>query len=156
LKYSYSDNEETFSGNCGSIAEALSEALDNYDDDECAIYVGENTQKTIGEYFDWYDVESILEELQESASEECREVAEDWLQGPKCPRVAADMPREEKDMIQQAWKDRKKNYLESLAIKVRAALEEWATENDEQPGFWHVGNIKSYTRDEAITISEAE
>lgn len=152
--YSYSENEEFFYGHCETVEAAISEALDNYPDAE-TIYVGEAKQRTIGEYFDRYDVESILERLAESAGEECGEVAEDWLEGPKFPQLPADMPKEEKEMIRQAWQDNKKNYLESLAVKLRAALEEWATEEGEQPGFWHVDNIKSFSREEAETLISA-
>jgi hypothetical protein len=62
------------------------------------------------------------------------------------------MTKEEHDTIFQAWRDRKRDYLESLTVKLRAALEEWATENDEQPGFWHVSNAVSYAREEAEKI----
>lgn len=151
MKYSYSDNEEMFYGMADTREQAIAEAVDNYPDTE-TICIGEAKKKTIGEYFDRYDTESLLERLAESANEECGEVAEDWLEGPHCPQVPRDMPKEEKDMIQQAWKNRKRDYLESLTVKIRAALEEWATENDEQPGFWHVDNIEELSREEAEKI----
>ena len=151
MKYSYSDNEEFYYGSTDTMELAIAEALNNYPDAE-TIWIGEATTKTIGKYFDRYDVETLLEQLTESASEECGEVAENWLQGPQCPQVPRDTPRAEKDMIQQAWKDNKRDYLESLAVKIRVALEEWAIENDEQPGFWHIDNVKEFSREEAEKI----
>lgn len=151
LEYSYSDNEEMFYGKAATRELAIAEALDNYPDAE-TIWIGEATKKTIGGYFGQYDAESLMERLAESASEECGECAEDWLQGPLYPQVPRETPREEKERIQQEWKGKKADYLESLAVKIRAALEEWATENDEQPGFWHVDNIEELSRDEAQRI----
>lgn len=155
MKYSYSDNEETFNGNCDSIGEALSEALDNYYDEEGVIYVGENTQKTIGTYLNENHVESLLEFLAEAASEECGEVADDWLQRPYIQKKAGES-REDYQLRINAWRQSCKDRVAFLLDGFRIVLETWATDADEQPGFWHVGNIKSYTRDEAISISEAE
>lgn len=151
MKYSYSDNEETFYGTADSRIAAISGALDDYPDAE-TIWIGEATAKTIGSYFGRYDAESLLERLQESASEECGECAEDWLEGPQFPRAAKDFPKEEHAVVQQAWKDNRRDYLESLAVKIRAALEEWATENDEQPGFWHIDEVEEFPREVAEKI----
>lgn len=149
--FSYSDNEEYFYGQCETMEAAVSEALDDYPEAD-TIYVGEAIQRTIGEYFSCYDAESLLEQLAESASEECGDVAQSWLQGPMCPKIPSNIPRAEQEMIRDAWKQNKASYLESLLAKIRPALEEWATENNEQPGFWHVGNVKPFSREEAEVL----
>ena len=78
MKYSYSDDQELFHGQEDTLEAAIVEALDNYPDAE-TVFVGEATQKTIGEYLTVYHVESLLEGLSETAAEECGKVAEDWL-----------------------------------------------------------------------------
>lgn len=151
MEYAYSDNEEMFYGKCATLAEALDEALNNYPDDE-SVWIGEVTQKTIGGYF--FDAEGILECLAETAGNECGEAAEDWLSFPPCGsrRIEAGESREEYGLRVAAWRKRKAEYLGPLDEAIRAALEKWATDNDEQPHFWHVGSPKQYTREEAQAI----
>jgi hypothetical protein len=148
MEFAFSDNEETFHGACATLEIALAEALDNYPDDD-SIWIGEVTRKTIGGYFGHHDVENLLEQIQETAADQCGEVTEDWLaplqiSGPKIES------REERNARYKAAKVKNQERLAPLLDDIRAALEKWATEEDEQPRFYQVGNVKNYTRDEAL------
>ena len=154
MKYSYSDNEETFHGQRDSIEAAIAEALDEFPDAE-TIYVGEVTQKTIGGFLHSGHIESLLESLSETAYDECGEAAEDWLTGPHC--CSRDIKKETREQYEdrvKAWRKRKADWLEPLLTGVQAVLESWAPEHDEQPHFWHVGKVKSFSREEAEALLE--
>jgi hypothetical protein len=156
VKYAHSDNEEVFrSGEYDTLEQALADALDEYDDG--AFWVCEVEKRTIGEYLDTHDVESILERLAEQAGEECGEVAEDWLSGPPSPQraylVAGLEPAEEYNAKVIKWRQDKAEWLAPLVDGFRAVLEAWATEHGEQPGFWHAENSRQYTREEAEAIT---
>lgn len=147
MKYSYSDSDELFQGLEDTLEGAISEALDNYPDAE-TVFVGAATQKTIGEYLTVYHVESLLEGLSETAAEECGEVAEDWLV-PASIRREAGESKEDYQVRVDAWKKAKADRLAFLLDGFRIVLETWATDAGEQPGFWHVSNVKSYGREDA-------
>ena len=155
MEYAYSDNEELFQGRAPTLAEALEAALDDYPDDE-SVWIGEATQKTIGGYFGQYAAEQVLEQLAQAAGDDCGEAAEDWLEGPICPRRMTQEPREDHAVRIEKYKIEKAEWIDPLVALIRAALENWATENDEQPGFYHVGNAQQYTREEAQAIIDAE
>ena len=146
MKYSYSHNGEEFQGMCDSIEDAISEACDD-DDMAEVIYVGEAHQKTIGEYLWSSDVERLLEQLSEQASEECGECASDWLHGPYFESYIKGETPEERKARTDEFRRKQQDRLRPLMQDIMAALEKWATENDEQPGFWHVSNVKKYDRE---------
>lgn len=73
--YSYSTNEEDFYGFYATAEEARTNGFDN-DPDADIIYVGENIKFTA---HDFISAQNILEEILESACDECGENAEDWL-----------------------------------------------------------------------------
>ncbi len=147
MKYSYSDDQELFHGQEETLEAAIAEALDNYPEAE-TVFVGEATQKTIGEYLTVYHVESLLEGLSEAAAEECGEVAEDWLV-PASIRRETGEAKEDYQVRINAWKRAKAERLGFLLDGFRIVLETWATDAGEQPSFWHVGNVKSYGREDA-------
>lgn len=151
LQYSYSDNEETFYGTADSRIDAISGALDDYPDAD-TIWIGEAKKKTIGDYFHQCHVENLFEQLAEAAGEECGECAEDWLEGPRCPRSNPPLPKEELKAKHEAFRIKRKEWTASLVDDIRAALEKWANENDEQPGFWHIDEIEEFPRDVAEKI----
>ncbi len=151
MKYSYSDNEELFSGHCDTLESAIAEALDDYPDAE-TIYVGECTQKTIGGYLHLNHIETLLESLTESAYKECGEVVEDWLLGSHIQMKSGES-RENYNVRREAWRKERADRLEFLLDGFRVVLEAWATDRGEQPRFWHVGNVKFFSREEAEAIT---
>lgn len=164
MKYSISDNEETFYGQFDTEADALDEALSNYDDAD-VVYVGECHQRTIGQYLQFGDVENLLEKLAENAIEECGDAAEDWLQEPLCPRQVYPRPqdaveRKKCDADYQAkvdvWRKAKRDRVAFLLEGFRVVLETWATEEGCQPRFWHIKNVKSFGRDENSCTGQGE
>lgn len=123
MKYCYSEDDESpFEGDCDTKEDAILEAFDEYPEADY-IYVGVATKKTIKEYLNCYHVEQLLEDLNESADEECGEAVDDWLYKISIP---------ERD---------------SLVSLIGAALETWAFENDKQPLFWHVSEIEQVKKE---------
>lgn len=78
MRYSYSDNGELFDGDCDTKAEAIAEAFEEFPDADC-VYVGEAVRKTIGEYLNDNQIESLLESISENAGEEYGDTVSDWL-----------------------------------------------------------------------------
>ena len=151
MEYAYSGNEEDFyGGGEPTIVAALKQALQDYPDNEM-VWVGEVTRNTIGGFFDHSDVTNLFEQLRETAGDECGEAAEDWLDLPNIPTPKGET-REARELRWEASRAKQREYLAPLVADIRAALEKWATENDEQPGFYHVGNSRQYTREEAQAI----
>lgn len=144
MKYSYSCNKENFSGLCDSVEEAILESLAEYGGEHNTVFIGEVHRKTIGGYFRSSDVEQLLERLAETAQEECGECAEDWLHGPYFEsHIRGELPEEQKARV-KAFRLKQQDRLRPLMQGIVAELEKWAAENDEQPEFWHVYNIKEY------------
>ena len=144
MKYSYSQNEEDFNGLCDSVEDAILESLSEYGDEYDTVFIGEALQKTIGGYFRQSHVENLLEQLAEDAADECGECAEDWLHGPYFKHVIAGESKENRQTRYEAYKQKKNDRLQFLVEGFKIVLETWATEEKEQPGFWHVQNIKKY------------
>lgn len=144
MKYSYSHNEEDFSGQCDSIEDAILESICEYGGEYETVYIGEAHQKTIGQYLWQSDVENLLERMQEQAQEECGECAEDWLSAPYFDyRIKGESTEDQKARL-AAHKQKESDRLAFLLDGFRIVLETWATEEKEQPGFWHVQNIHEY------------
>lgn len=154
MKFSYSHDEEMFHGLCDSLEEAISEALDA-DPEAETIYVGEADKRTIGGWFYECDLERLFEQLQSNAAYECGECAEDWLEGPRFDYQSLRECKAagERAEIRKLHRAKRDEWLKPLYDDVKAALEKWATENGEQPDFWHVSNFKSYSREEAERIA---
>jgi hypothetical protein len=156
-RYCYSDNSETYHGDCATIAGALDEALGEFEDAE-VVQVGEAVKPTIGDILNDHHVENLLEGLQETAGEEFGEWTEGWLDPPRLrPRdVKGGETRETYDARVTEWRKKRSERLASLRGDIAAALEKWATGEGEQPGFFGVKNAKDYTRDEAEAIIAAK
>ncbi|OHD28240.1 MAG: hypothetical protein A2Y38_25285 [Spirochaetes bacterium GWB1_59_5] len=157
MEYCYSDNGEAYHGACKAIAEALDEALGEFGDAE-VIQVGEVVNPTIGDILNDHHVENLLDGLQETAGGEYGEFTEGWLDPPRIrPRdVKGGETRDAYDDRVTEWRKKRSERLASLSEDIAAALEKWATEEGEQPGFFGVKNSKDYTRDEAeALIAEA-
>ena len=156
-RYCYSDNSETYHGDCETIAGALDEALGDFEDAE-VIQVGEVVKPTIGDILNDYHVESLLEGLQETAGEEYGEHTEGWLDPPKFKLrdIKGGETREAYDARLTEWRKKRSERLASLREDIAAALEKWATEEGEQPGFFGVKNAQDYDRDEAEAIVAAK
>jgi hypothetical protein len=144
LKYSYSHNEEDFSGQCDSVEDAIVESICKYGGEYETVYIGEAHQKTIGGYFRQSHVKNLLEHMAEDAGEECGECAEDWLHGPYFQHAIAGESKEDRQARYEAHKQKQNDRLAFLVDGFKIVLETWATEEKEQPGFWHVQNIKKY------------
>lgn len=155
-RYCYSDNSETYHGDCETIAGALDEALSEFEDAE-EIQIGEAVQPTIRDILNDYHVENLLQGLQETAGEEFGEYTEGWLDPPKFkPRdIKGGETREAFDVRVTERRKKRSEKLASLREGIAAALEKWATEEGEQPGFFGVKNTQDYTRDEAEAMVEA-
>lgn len=144
MKYSYSHNEEYFSGQCDSVEDAILESICEYGGEYETVYVGEAHQKTIGEYLWLCNIENLLEQLQEQAQEECGECAEDWLSGPYFEHYIKGESKEDREARYKAHYAKKADRLAFLVDGFKIVLETWATDAGEQPRFWHVRNIKQY------------
>lgn len=140
MSYCYSHDGETFCGDCATIGDALEEARDEYGDDYEVIDIGESVKKTIGEYLNARDVETLIESISENAYDTCGDVVNGWLDPSKRPAIGRYATQEEK----QKWLDDREKWVGSLRGRIEAALEEWANETDQQPRFWHVVNVKEY------------
>jgi len=157
MKYSHSDSEdELFYGLFDTEAEALADALTEYEDAE-TVYVGECHKRTIGYYLQPNNIENLLEALNENAGEDCGESAIGWLDGPVCPRYpsprSSDPIQRNKEAAEYnakaiEWKKKKAERIAFLLDGFRLVLETWATEEGEQPDFWHIENVKAFHRDE--------
>lgn len=143
MKYSYSQNEEDFNGLSNSVEDAILESICEYGGEYDTVFIGEAHQKTIGGYLDTQDIESLLERMAEQAYEECGECSEDWLSGPHFNQKINE-PREEREARFTEYKKKRDFRLSFLVDGFKIVLEKWATEEKEQPGFWHVQNIKKY------------
>jgi hypothetical protein len=144
LKYSYSHNEEDFSGFCDSVEEAILESLSEYGGEYDTVYIGEAYKKTIGDYLWQCDIENLLERMQEQAQDECGDCAEDWLSGPYFEYYVNGESNEDRDARHKALYAKKADRLAFLVDGFKIVLETWATDAGEQPGFWHVRNIQQY------------
>ena len=156
-RYCYSDNSETYHGDCATIAGALSEALDEFEDAE-VIQIGEAVKPTIGDILNEHHVENLLEGLQETAGDEYGEHTEGWLDPPnfKHRDIKGGETREQFDGRVAERRKKRSEQLATLCEDIAAALEKWANEEDEQPEFFGVKNAKDYTRDEAEAIVAAK
>lgn len=144
MKYSYSHNGEDFSGQCDSVQEAILDSIAEYGGEYDTVFIGEAHQKTIGGYLDQSNVESLLEQMQERAQEECGECAEDWLSGPYFQFAVTGESRADRGARYNAHKQKQADRLAFLVDRIRIILETWATDAGEQPDFWHVTNIQKY------------
>lgn len=154
MKYSHSDNEETFYGQFDTHAEALVDALSEYGDADF-VYVAEAHQRTIGQYLNQHHVETLLEAMAETACDECGDAAENWLMEPCCPKknipsrphfkTSAEEMAEYQARL-DVWRKAKADRLAFLLDGFRVVLETWATDAGEQPGFWLVKNANCYDR----------
>ena len=152
MKYSYSSNGEEFQGMCDSIMDAISEACDD-DDMAEVIYVGEAKAKTIGSYLWQSDIEKLLENIADQAHEECGEVVGDWLCGPPSPAYVKGESTADRDVRMKAYRETSAEFYRPLVDGVAEALEKWATKYKQQPGFWHVRNVKEYDREGNLIVT---
>lgn len=139
MEYCISDDGERFSGSYRSVDDAVAAAADEFEDAE-VVFVGESTRKTIGGYFSVRHVQTLLEQLAEDAGEECGEVTDGWLAPPRPPFVGRFATAEEKAEFNR----RRADFYGQLRDDICAALEKWATENGQQPSFWHVSNVTEH------------
>lgn len=141
VKFCHSEHEEgPYGGEFDTRDEAIQDGLSEYDE---GFYTGEVHRRTIGFYLDQRDIENMLESMAERAAEDCGEVADDWLSDPY---IDWKMPLAERTALVIKIHDEKKESLASLLTDFRAALEKWATNNGNQPRFWHVDNVEPCDR----------
>lgn len=120
MTYSYCTDGEFFRGEFATLEEA---AIDAFNDDTEleSVEVGENHNSPASFYV---SAESILEDIAQRASEECGEIADDWLE---------DL------MIDK----------EKLA-DLEKLVGDWI-ENNEPPTFWRIDNTKTITRADMVS-----
>jgi hypothetical protein len=137
----YSDNDDFFSDYEPNIKDALQSALCDYPDAE-TVFIAEASKKTISHYLHKNAVDSLLDDLNEQAADDCGEASEDWLHGQQIER---HMTAETKAEIMTANQRR----IDSLHDGLKRLLEDWATERQEQPHFWHLAKVQEFSRDAA-------
>lgn len=143
MKYSHSDNEETFHGQFDSEKEAVEDAFNEYEDAE-VIYVGECHTRTIGAYLNLSDIQNLLDSMSERANEECGEVTDGWLDHSFQYRQGeSNADRTERV---KAWKKSEAERLAFLLDGFKIVLEAWATEEGCQPGFLKIENVRCFDR----------
>lgn len=156
MSYCYSYDEERFEGDFDSFQEATIEAFAN-DDEVEVVFIGESDRRRASGYLNQGAIESLIENMVENAAEECGEVAENWLVFPRPAFVKrkGEMVRayhtrnwtEEQAVEQQKVYDKHDKSLKDLTNKIHALIDEWADENNHQPTFWGVKNVKTVSRE---------
>ena len=137
----YSEDEENFYNFEPTLKDALQSALCDFPD-AAKIYIADADKKSISYYVNRHTVESLLDDMNENAAEHCGEVFVDWLQNQY---IDSHMTEETKDEIHRQNTAR----LDSLLNGLKQLLDYWANERKEQPDFWHLDNVRSYSRDAA-------
>lgn len=119
MKYSYCTDGEFFYGEFTTPEEAAEAAFRDTPNLD-SVEVGENHKSPASFYV---SAESILEDIAQRASEECGEVADDWLL----------------DLIQNGEK----------IAEFEKLVGDWIEAN-EPPTFWRIDNTRTITRAEMI------
>ena len=122
MKYSYSLNDENFTGEYDSpmaaAIEGFLEERDHYDGD--VIFVGEISDPVPEAYI---DADVILEHI----------TCQDAFLGDHA----------------EGWPEASKEQLEELEKELRAVFIAWMERHDLRPTFWYVNNSRKITREEA-------
>lgn len=142
MSYTYSTNEEEFYGEFDTELEALKEV---FDEDCTHAWIGESEQRTAADYLNIRDAENLMEAMNEMASDECGECAEDWLLVPFVRYHKEGTP--ERDLA-DLRKERHDKALKALDTRLRTLINQWADDYGLQPEFFHVKNVRKVLREE--------
>lgn len=122
FSWSFNDGDEIWCNSADTVDECKADAraaIESGEEDESdTIYIGINESFTL-----CVDAESILEQIEEDASEFAGEIADDW--------DAFDY----KTM---------KSELEELSERLTDVVNAWLKKNKREPNFYAVNNIKPY------------
>ena len=116
MTYSYSFDEEKFTGPFDSVEEAIAQAREDCCGDHSEVYIGED-----GEFYPSVDGEWCMDMLQDQAGSECGEVADRYLYF---------VTKEAGDELTEMLTD---------------AFNAWAKKNGHEPCFYPVKNVKTYS-----------
>ena len=116
MTYSYSFDEERFTGPFDSIEEAIAQAREDCCGDHSEVYIGED-----GEFYPSVDGEWCMDMLRDQAGSECGEAADSYL-----------------DFVTKEAGD-------ELTEMLTDAFNAWAKKNGHEPCFYPVKNVKTYS-----------
>ena len=116
MTYSYSFDDERFTGPFDSIEEAIAQAREDCCGDHSEVYIGED-----GEFYPSVDGEWCMDMLRDQAGSECGEAADSYL-----------------DFVTKEAGD-------ELTEMLTDAFNAWAKKNGHEPCFYPVKNVKTYS-----------
>lgn len=113
--WSYSENDELWQHDIfDSIEDCIADAKENYNiNSEDTIAVGK-----VEPYVVSVDAETILENIEENAYEECGDAAENWI-------------------------DYKKESIERLSVQLTECVNKWLKETGNEPHFYKIIGVKT-------------
>jgi len=120
----FSADQENYS--CSTLAEAVEEAVQQLglsnEEMQAGEYIGEEVVVSEGEKIECKASSFVLhisDDLKEAACDECGEYADCW-----------DWSKEDEAKLNEA---------------VKAAIDKWADETNNQPTFWNIGRVRDIT-----------